>query len=118
MSHPLSEIPDSHGAPKKGEDASKSIDTNEEKEVFPISKSEYSALMDVRGLASGAHLMVMCAKGPNENGHYILKGTSDAFDELTSDLSDEIYYELSPKARIKCLARLYDRLTPAEDDEE
>ena len=28
---------------------------------LPLSRRDYSALMDIRGLASGAHMMVMCA---------------------------------------------------------
>ena len=38
-----------------------------------------------------------------------------ALDQLTSDLSEEIYYELSPKTRIKHLAKLYQRLSPDEE---
>jgi hypothetical protein len=86
----------------------------EETETFFITDKEYGALINIRGLKEKAHLMVMSANG-SKSGGYTLKGSSEAFDELTSDLDDEIIYELSPKYRCTQLQKLYRRLTPDED---
>jgi len=83
----------------------------DEIETFPISNKEYSALINIRGLKEKAHYLVWAAK-ETKSGGYMLRGSSDAFDELTSDVSDEINYELSPKYQLKQLEKLYHRLTP------
>ncbi len=85
----------------------------EEKETFFITAKEYGALVHIRGLKENAHFLVMCA-GPTSGG-YKLHGSSEAFGELTSDLSDEIFYELSPKTRLAQLRKLYLRLAPDDD---
>jgi hypothetical protein len=79
-----------------------------------ISRHEYDALMDIRGLESSAHLLVMLAR-PDASGQMVLEGPSPAFGALQNDLSDEIYHELSPPSRLKQLRRLYDRLAPDHD---
>ncbi len=84
-------------------------------ETFPITDKEYSALINIRGLKEKAHYLVWCAE-EKKNGSYELRGSSDAFDELTSDVGDEISYELSPKYRLKQLEKLYRRLTPDDDE--
>ncbi len=76
----------------------------EEKETVLITDKEYGALLYIRGLKEKAHFLVMCADRAS-NGGYKLLGSSDAFDELTSDLSDEIFYELSPKTRLTQLRK-------------
>ncbi len=72
-----------------------------ETESFPVSKHEYHALNEIRGLSSDAFSLVVGAT-LNDKGHYILEGSAEAFDSLTKDVSDEIYYELSPKSRRNC----------------
>lgn len=79
-------------------------------ETLTVSKAEYAALDEIRGLDVLAHSMVMCAKPDNDN--WILRGTSSAFEALASDLFDEIYEELSPPSRRKHLRKLYRRLAP------
>lgn len=86
----------------------------EETETLSITSKEYSALINIRGLKEKAHFLVMGASQTN-NGRYTLEGSAEAFDELTSDLSDEIFYDLSPSRRITHLRKLYDRLSPEGD---
>jgi len=88
---------------------------SEEIEKVTISKTEHHALSMIKGLSEAAHYMVILAK---EDGHgrYILEGEGETFDSLASDLADEIYYELSPKSRLKALSRLYDKVSPECDD--
>ena len=88
--------------------------TASEREKLSITRAEYDALNEIRGLAEAAHYMVILAK-QSSNGRFILEGSSEAFDALTSDLSDEIYHELSPKTRLRHLRKLYDRLSPDND---
>ena len=86
----------------------------EETEIFPITDKEYGALINIRGLKEKAHLLVLSAK-ESKSGGYTLKGSSKAFDELTSDLGDEISYDLSPPRPLTHLRKLYNRLTPEDD---
>ena len=85
-----------------------------EKESLSITKQEYNALNEIRGLSSEAFYMVISAQS-TKNGRYVLEGSSEVFDSLASDLSDEIFYELCPKSHLKHLARLYRRLSPDSD---
>lgn len=84
---------------------------SEEKEKFVVTSKEYDALNMIRGLAEDAHYLVMCAK-LQKDGSWVLEGSEDAFDQLTSDLSDEIYHHLSPAPRLRHIQKLYDRLNP------
>lgn len=70
--------------------------------------------MEIRGLEEKAHYLVMAAN-QTANGRYLLKGSTEAFDNLTTDVSDEICYELSPKSQLNQLRRLYRRLSPGGD---
>lgn len=85
-----------------------------EEERLSITKQEYDALSRISGLASDAYYMVMCAE-PTKNGRWVLEGSSEAFDTLSSYLAEEIYEELSPPSRIRHLAKLYARLNPDSD---
>lgn len=87
----------------------------DEIETFPITDKEYSALINIRGLKENAHYLVWGAKQMKGGGH-LLRGSPEAFDELTSDVDDEINYELSPKYRLKQLEKLYRRLAPDDDE--
>jgi hypothetical protein len=78
-------------------------------EDLHISSREYSAAFGIRGLKEKAHMMVMTAR-QDADGNYVLKGSSKAFDELASDLLDEIEYRISPKLSIRALRSLYNRL--------
>ena len=80
-------------------------------ESLPISVSEYQAVFNIRGLQEKAHQMVMIAK-KDEQGGYILESDEKAFDQLAHDLSEEIEFKLSPKSKLRHLARLYHRLRP------
>jgi hypothetical protein len=85
-----------------------------EKEKLSISRGEYNALDEIRGLEATAYSMVVLAQ-QDSNGRYILEGAPSAFDALQSDLADEIYHELSPPTRLRQLRKLYDRLSPDND---
>jgi len=45
-------------------------------------------------------------------GRYILTGTTNTFDELATDIADEISCELSSKANLAYLKNLYYKLVP------
>ena len=81
-----------------------------EVEKIEITKSQYDALNEIRGLHQDAHTMVMVAKRVDSG--YLLEGTAETFDHLVSDLSDELHYELSPKYRLKHLRTLMNRIYP------
>lgn len=85
-----------------------------EVEELLITKSQYNALNEIRGLHQDAFRMVVAAKRYS-NG-YVLKGTTEAFDHLRADVGDEVYHELSPKSRLKHLRSLMYRLDPDVDD--
>jgi hypothetical protein len=85
-----------------------------ETEKLSITRNEYKALNFIEGLDSSAFNLVMCAK-QSESGRYVLEGSSEAFDALQCDLSDEIYYELSPTPRLNHLRKLYRRMAPDSD---
>ncbi|MDQ3232478.1 MAG: hypothetical protein M3Q07_11705 [Pseudobdellovibrionaceae bacterium] len=81
-----------------------------------LTSKEYSALMDIRGLAQGAHFMVMCADRLPDDG-WLLKGSHADFDALTSDLWEELDYNMAPKKNRAALRRIIDYITPEEDEE-
>ena len=85
--------------------------SNDDIDSLSITEREYSALMDIRGLQEKAHMMVMTSSRES-SGHYILRGSERAFDELAHDLSEEIEFDLSPKSSRRQLAKLYSRLRP------
>lgn len=86
----------------------------DEQERLSITKQEYDAVNRIIGLAPDVHAMVMCAE-PTKNGRWVLEGSSEAFDTLSSYLAEEIYEELSPPSRNRHLAKLYARLNPDSD---
>jgi hypothetical protein len=84
-----------------------------ETEKLLITKSQYHALNEIRGLEQSAFYLVIGAKQTPKG--YVLEGCPEAFDHLASDVSDEIYYELSPKSQLKALRTLLCRLQPEGD---
>lgn len=88
--------------------------SDNDRESLTVSRREYGALCDIRGLESSAHSLVMCAR-PEGASNWVLEGPSQAFIALQNDLSDEIYNELSPPSRLRQLRKLYDRLSPDND---
>lgn len=82
---------------------------------LPLTRREYSALMDIRGLAAGAHMMVMCAV-MKDDGSWVLQGSDADFDELLTDVSDEIDAGLAPQKNLPALRRIRDYVTPTDDD--
>ena len=92
-----------------------SIENESEYEKLTITSSQYDALNDIRGLDEKAFYLVVGATH-DKSGRYILHGKTEAFDALARDVADEIYYELSPKSRLKHLRTVYRRLEPDCDD--
>jgi hypothetical protein len=76
-----------------------------------VSASEYDALIHIRGLQEDAHFLVMTAKR-HPDGSHTLQGQPKAFDKLAHDLSEEIEFELSPRNKLRQLAKVYNRLLP------
>lgn len=86
-----------------------------ENEKLTITANENHALNMIEGLSEKAFYLVVCATR-DSSGRFVLNGTTEAFDELAADVSDEIYYKLSPKSRLKQLQKLYNRLRPDCDE--
>ncbi len=82
-------------------------------EKILITKSQYNALVEIRGLQQDAHYMVLAAKKVTRG--YVIEGSSEVFDHLAHDLSDEVHYDLSPQYRLKHLRTLLSRLQPDSD---
>ena len=82
-------------------------------EKILITKSQYKALVEIRGLQQDAHYMVIAAQKVTRG--YEIEGSPEVFDHLAHDLSDEIYYDLSPQYRLKHLRTLLSRLRPDSD---
>jgi len=82
-------------------------------EKILITKSQYDALIDIRGLQQDAYYMVIAAKKVTRG--YVIEGSSEVFDHLARDLSDEVHYDLSPQYRLKHLRTLLSRLQPDSD---
>jgi hypothetical protein len=79
-----------------------------------ITKAQYSALNDIRGLEQDVHYMVVLAK-EDPSGGYVLEGTEKTFDSLVSDLYDEVEYEMQPKSKLKHLRELICEIHPDGD---
>lgn len=79
-------------------------------ETVSITSREYGAAFGIRGLKEKAHMMVMTAS-QDEEGDYVLRGEPKAFDELASDLLDEIQFRISPRLSIGALRSLYKKVS-------
>jgi len=80
-----------------------------------LSQKEYSVLMDIRGLESKAHFLVMTAK-LQEGKRYLLQGSHEDFDSLLRDVEMEIDEELAPKKNFPALLRIRKYITPTDED--
>jgi len=88
----------------------------DELERVSISKAQLAALNEIYGLSEKAFYLIVTGERKTPSGHYYLEGTTEQFDALASDLSDEIYNELSPKTRLKHLRTLYNKINPDDLD--
>ena len=80
-----------------------------------LSNKEYSVLMDIRGLESNAHSLVMTAE-IQKGSRYFLRGFHEDFDSLLRDVEMEIDEELAPKKNFPALLRIRKYITPTEED--
>ncbi len=78
-----------------------------------ITKLQYSALNDIRGLQQGAHYMVILANETDKG--YVLEGTEKTFDHLVRDLYDEVEFEMQPRSALKHLRSLIYKIQPDGD---
>jgi len=85
----------------------------EEKRKVIVTIQQYDALNNIRGLKEDAHYMVILAKKFDDG--YVLEGTDKTFDNLVSDLFDEVEYEMQPKSKLKHLRQLIYEITPEGD---
>jgi hypothetical protein len=85
---------------------------SEKNETLVITRAEYNALDLIYGLSPLVHSMVMLAENDSQSGRFTLKGSSETFEALQRDLSEEIYSELSPRTRLNSLRKIYRRLSP------
>ncbi len=56
--------------------------------MVSITKTQYLALNDLRGLPEGAHMLVMCSI-PSEEGA-VLEGSKEAFGELIEHINEDL----------------------------
>ena len=84
-------------------------DSKNDVEIVYITPREYDVAFSIRGLKENAHMIVMTADR-EVDGRYALKGTPKAFDELASDLWDEIEFEISPRLSKRALKSLYNKV--------
>ena len=77
-----------------------------------ISRSQYSALNEIRGLDQDAFYMIVGAK-EYSNG-FLLKGKQEVFSALVRDLYDEV--DIAPKTKAKTFRALIKKLEPDYED--
>jgi hypothetical protein len=75
-----------------------------------ISKKEFNALMDIRGLPDTVYSMLYAFK--EENGKHVLEGDEESFDDLLSLISEEIEVEFCPKKNISALLGVCKKVDP------
>ena len=84
-----------------------------EKLEVEISKAQYDALNNIRGLQQDAHYMVILARASDKG--YLLAGTEETFDHLVRDLYDEVEFEMQPASRLKHIRTLICKIQPDGD---
>ena len=75
-----------------------------------VNKSEYRALNDLRGLPTGAHMLIMCSRFSPTGG--ILEGSEEAFEQLVAFISEELAYGMPSAATTQTLASLCVKIDP------
>ncbi len=75
-----------------------------------ITKTQWFALTDLRGLPERAHMLVMCSM-PREGGA-VLEGSRDAFDELIEHINEDLCEGMLTGPAAKALTALCLKLDP------
>ena len=80
------------------------------KKKVTLSNAQYSAVNNIRGLEQSAHYMVMTAT--QKEKAWVLEGTEDTFDELLSDLYDEVEYKMQPAPKLRKILEVICEISP------
>jgi hypothetical protein len=75
-----------------------------------ITRTQWHALTDLRGLPEGAHMLVMCS-APTETGA-VLDGDQDAFDELVAHIGEDLGDGMLRGSAAKALVALCLKIDP------
>lgn len=89
----------------------------EEKYSVSLTKAQYNALADIRGLDADAHSLVMCASLAPDG--WTLKGTQRDFEKLATNLNEEVGEQLCPQKNIRKLIQIINIIEeqfPYEDE--
>ena len=76
----------------------------------PLTKAQYRAVNDLRGLPDRAHMLVMCSSATPTGG--VLEGSDAAFDELVSFIGEEMAEGMLSAAATRALWSLCVKIDP------
>ncbi len=79
--------------------------------TITLTKAQYRAVNDLRGLPEGAHMMVMCSR-PTDKGGGILEGDESDFDELVSFIGESLADGMLSETRGRTLGSLCVKIDP------
>jgi len=80
------------------------------KKKVTLTSAQYSAVNNIRGLEQSAHYMVLTAT--QKDSGWILEGTEDTFDELLSDMYDEVEYKMQPAPKLRKILEAICQISP------
>lgn len=75
-----------------------------------VSKKEFDALMDIRGLPDSVYRMLYSFK--EDRGKPVLEGDESDFEELLSLISEEVGVGLCPKKNVSSLLSVCEKVDP------
>lgn len=79
--------------------------------TITLTKAQYRAVNDLRGLPEGAHMMVMCSR-PTDKGGGILEGDEADFDELVSFIGESLADGMLSETKARPLRSLCVKIDP------
>lgn len=79
-----------------------------------LSKPQYRAINDLRGLPEAAHMLVMCSRPTKTGG--ILEGSEEAFNELVNFISEEMAEGMLSGTECRTLGALCVKIDPDCED--
>lgn len=75
-----------------------------------LTKVQYRAINDLRGLPEGAHMMVMCSESTATGG--VLEGSKEDFDELVSFVGESLADGLVAAGDVRALRSACVKIDP------